>query len=67
MMKYQLQKMQKKKGLEQGIELGIEQGLEQGEKRKSIEVARKLLIAGIDIRTIRESTGLSEDEIRKIK
>ncbi|MBM7835564.1 Rpn family recombination-promoting nuclease/putative transposase [Clostridium sardiniense] len=46
---------------------GLKQGLEQGEKKKSVEVARKLLIAGVDIRTISESTGLNEDEIKKFR
>lgn len=48
------------------LENAEKKGLEQGERKKSIEVAKNLLIAGIDIVTISKSTGLSEEEIKKL-
>ena len=65
----------RKKGIEQGIEQGIEkgikqgikQGIEQGSNNKAIEIAKNLLTKNIDIKIISESTGLSIDEIKKLK
>ena len=54
-------------GIEQGKLEGIEQGIEQGEKKKSIEIARKLLSENIDINTISLATGLTTHEIEKLK
>ncbi len=47
---------------EQGIEQGIQQGIEQG----ILETAKKALAKNIDIKTISEFTGLSEDVIKKL-
>lgn len=46
---------------------GIEQGIEQGEKIEKIKIAKKMLDKKIDIETIIETTGLSEEEIKKIQ
>ncbi|BDU50523.1 hypothetical protein [Haliovirga abyssi] len=54
-------------GIEQGIERGIEQGIEQGKNREKVEIAIELLKNGIDIKIISTSTGLSVDEIEKLK
>ena len=43
---------------------GIEQGIEQGEKRKSLEIAKKMLSRGDSLNDITEITGLSEEEIK---
>lgn len=45
----------------------LENAEKKGERKKSIEVAKNLLNAGIDIVTISKSTGLSEEEIKNIK
>lgn len=60
-----------KKGLKQGFEQGLEKGLEQG-KQKGIEqgiikTAKNMLKMNMDVKIIKEATGLSEDEIEKIK
>lgn len=45
---------------------GIEQGIEQGEKRKQLQIAKKMLEKDMPIKLIAEFTGLTEDEIEKI-
>ncbi|MGL5693961.1 MAG: Rpn family recombination-promoting nuclease/putative transposase [Peptostreptococcaceae bacterium] len=49
-----------------GIEKGIEEGIEKGEKNKAIEIAKSLLDV-LDIETIALKTGLSLEEINKLK
>jgi len=60
-----------KKGIEQGIERGIEQGIERGIERgreeEKINIAKNLVKAGLRINLIANSTGLNEDEIKKLK
>ena len=46
---------------------GIEQGIERGRKEGRAEVALKLLMLNMDIKTIAEATGLTEEEIEMIK
>ncbi len=53
-------------GLEQGRAEGLEQGLEQGRAEGLREAARNLLKSGVDIKIISQSTGLPEDEIRRL-
>ena len=46
--------------------IGKEIGREEGEKRKAIEIAKSLLDV-LDVETIALKTGLSVDEINKLK
>ena len=48
------------------VQDGIEQGIEQGETKKALQIARKMKVAGMDIATIAEVTGLSEEKISKV-
>ena len=48
-----------KRGLQQGIEKGLQQGL--------YTVAKKMLTDGADIEMIQRFTGLSKEEILKLK
>lgn len=48
---------------EEGLKLGIEQGLKQGIK----DTAKKLLKSNVDISIISSATGLSKEEIKKLK
>ena len=64
----------RKEGLQEGLEKGLEKGekigLEKGRKeteKKSRQIARSLLEKGVDIAIISESTGLSKQEIKKLK
>ena len=52
--------------LDKGLKEGREKGLKEGEKRKAIEIAKSLLDV-LDIKTIALKTGLSVDEINKLK
>jgi predicted transposase/invertase (TIGR01784 family) len=42
-------------------------GLAKGEKNKAIEIARNLLSQNIDLQTISSATGLSTDELEKLR
>lgn len=55
------------KGIKQGIQKGIEQGIEKGKIEALKELAQKSLEKGIDEATIAELTGLSIEEVKKIK
>jgi len=54
-------------GFEEGIEQGFEQGIEQGIEQKSIEIVENMLLENIDISLISKISGLTEEEIIKIK
>ena len=56
-----------KQGLKQGIKQGIEQGLNKGLKQKETEIVKNLLKKNVSIDIIIKSTGLSRDEIEKMK
>ena len=55
------------KGMEKGMEKVMEKGLKEGEKKKSLEVAKKLLTYNTPLDIITNSTGLSIEEIKKLK
>ena len=48
-------------------ERGIEKGIEKGEKKKSKKIALKLLARNYPLDDIADLTGLSIDEIKKLK
>ena len=54
-------------GIEKGLQEGIEKGLQEGEKKKAIEIAKKSIKQGLSIDIIKELTGLSIEEINKLK
>lgn len=55
------------KGTREGIEIGHKEGREIGKKEEKIEITKKLLKQNISIGNIVEATGLSKEEIEKIK
>lgn len=55
-----------KQGLEQGLQQGLERGLEQGEKKKQLEITKKLIKLGMSKDDIIFSTGLSLKELEEI-
>ena len=57
----------KEEGIEIGILDGIKIGKAEGEHKKAVAVAINLLKAGLMIDLIAESTGLSAEEIVKLK
>ena len=57
----------RKTGLREGMALGEAKGLLAGERKKSIETAKKMLEKNISAEIIAECTGLSLEEVIKIK
>ncbi len=53
-------------GIEKGIQKGFEDGKEKGSREKQIEIAKKLLKSKVEIEIIIETTGLTEEEIKKL-
>ena len=56
-----------RKGLKEGLEKGLEQGLEQGTEQSKNEIAKNMLKKDLDISLISEVTGLSNEQINKLK
>ena len=54
-------------GMEKGRAEGKEEGIAEGMSQRSLEIARKMLAMNIDEATILKLTGLSLEEIRKLK
>ena len=55
-----------REGKKEGMKEGIKEGIKEGEKRKQLEIARKLLSLKMSIDPIIEITGLTEEEIKSI-
>ncbi|MBP3596036.1 MAG: PD-(D/E)XK nuclease family transposase [Clostridia bacterium] len=56
-----------KAGKQEGLREGKQEGLKEGRKEEKIETAKKMLEKNIDILTISEITGLTEEQIEKLK
>jgi predicted transposase/invertase (TIGR01784 family) len=54
------------KGLQEGLQKGLEQGKKEGEKEAKIKIAKNLLDI-LDNNTIAKKTGLSVEEIEKLR
>ena len=54
-------------GMQQGIQQGMQQGIQQGAIKEARKIVEKLLQCGIDIEIIKNATGLTLNEIKKIK
>ena len=61
-----MQEMIRNTELEEATEAGIEKGILQGSE-KALENAKNALKLGLDIKTISKITGLSMEEIEKLK
>ena len=57
----------RQEGREEGRQEGIKEGEVRGEDRKKIEIAKKMLEAKVDIEKISEFTGLTIEEVEKLK
>ena len=55
------------RGLREGLEEGLKEGIAQGEHKKAIEMALKLKKMALSVEQIAEVTGLTIDEIEKLK
>ena len=49
------------------MERGRIEGVSIGEKRKAVDMAKKLLTAGVEAEIIAEGTGLSIDQIEELR
>ena len=59
----EIRKVLREEALEEGIEKGIEKGREEGRRSAITNIARQLLLDGINAQRICEITGLSLDEV----
>ena len=57
----------KLEGIKEGKEKGEEIGIEKGKKEEKVEIAKQMLVKGMDVQTIQELTGLSPQWIGRIK
>ena len=68
--KYSKEEMERNTFIEdarrEGIKEGIKEGIIEGEKRRNIEIAKKLLENKVDINIIVSSTGLTKEEIQEL-
>ena len=55
------------KGLVEGEKVGLEKGLAEGEKKAKIESAQRFLSMGLSVEQVAAGTGLSLEEIEKLK
>ena len=55
------------KGMEKGMELGMEKGMEKGMNQKALDIARNMLADGVDINLIMKYSGLTQEQIEKLK
>jgi len=53
-----------KEGHQEGHQEGLQEGLKEGEKKKAREIGKALLVRGIPIEIIMETTGLSKEDIQ---
>ncbi|WP_312284273.1 Rpn family recombination-promoting nuclease/putative transposase [Yokenella regensburgei] len=54
-------------GEEKGIKLGEEKGIRKGEREATLKIARSLLEMGMSHQSVREATGLTEDDLAQIR
>ena len=55
-----------KNSIDTALEKGREEGREEGKNLKAIQIAKKMLAAGMDIDTVIKMTDLSKSEIEKL-
>ena len=62
-----MQEMIRNTELEEATESGIKKGILQGSQEKALEIAKNMLNAKMDLDSIAKMTGLSREEIEKLK
>ena len=55
------------KGMELGMEKGIKKGMAKGMNQKALDIARNMLADGVDINLIMKYSGLTQEQIEKLK
>jgi hypothetical protein len=54
-------------GMERGMEKGIEKGIEKGSHLQALEIAKKMLEAGLNPNQVASLTGLTPEEVEQLK
>ena len=61
----------KREGIAEGMEKGMKEGLEksraEGMNQRSLDIARNMLADGVDINQIMKYSGLTQEQIEKLK
>ena len=52
---------------QKGIEEGMEKGMAKGMNQKALDIARNMLADGVDINLIMKYSGLTQEQIEKLK
>ncbi len=63
----EIEKEALQKGIQKGMQKGIAKGMEEGARRKSVETAAALVKEKMSVQKIADITGLTADEVNKIK
>ena len=53
--------------IKNSVDTAKREGIAEGMEKRSLEIARKLLAKGIDEATVKDTTGLSEEQILQLK
>ena len=56
-----------KRGLEKGLARGHAEGLAEGHAEAQVEIARKMLAAGMTVEQTAQLTGLAADEVKELQ
>ena len=54
-------------GMELGMKKGMKKGMEKGKNERSLEIAKTMLADGVDINLIMKYSGLTQEQIDKLK
>ena len=57
----------KQEGLAEGMEKGMKKGMEKGMNQKALDIARNMLADSVDINLIMKYSGLTQEQIEKLK
>ncbi len=55
------------RGREEGLAEGLEKGMQKGIEQRNVEIARKMLEAGMAVDVVMEMTGLSEETVQRLR
>ena len=54
-------------GMKEGMEKGLAEGMEKGMNQRSLDIARNMLADGVDLNLIMKYSGLTQEQIEKLK
>ena len=57
----------KQEGKQEGLAEGMELGMKKGKNEKALEIAKTMLADGVDINLIMKYSGLTQEQIDKLK